>query len=540
MLASLLGLPAALAAGCKSSATPLPPGEIVGTSDILGHRLRDGWRPVPATDAWQRHPVVIVGGGVAGLAAAWRLHRAGVRDFVLLELEAHPGGTARSGTSPVGGYPWGAHYIPAPFANDRALTALLDEMGAVEGCEADGTPIIAEEVLCRDPSERVFFRGRWYEGLYLHVGEEPSDVEQFRRFHAEVGRWADWRDGRGRRAFAVPMAHGSDDPVVTALDRLTMADWLGQHNFTSPRLHWLVDYSCRDDYGTKAEHTSAWAGLFYFVARVKQSGAEAQPLMTWPEGNGRPVAHMFDRIRDRVRLGWAVADVNPTDNGVEVTAINRFGEAIHGLRADHVVLAAPQFLVKHLVRQYRSSPPSHLSAFEYGSWMVANLHLNDRPANRGFPLAWDNVIYESPSLGYVVNTHQLGNDDGPTVFTYYLPLCDADVKVARSKLLGTDRDAWADATLTDLTMAHADIRSLTTRLDVMRWGHAMVRPRPGFIWGGDRARAAKPFRNVHFAAADLSGVPLFEEALYHGVRAAEEVLAARQIPFDSLIGGPAT
>jgi hypothetical protein len=197
-------------------------------------------------------------------------------------------------------------------------------------------------------------------------------------------------------------------------------------------------------------------------------------------------------------------------------------------------------LAKYLVRPFRQSPPRRLAAFEYGSWMVANLHVRDRPLDRGFPLAWDNVLYESPSLGYVVNTHQIGNDDGPTVFTYYWPLCDPDVKVARSKLLGTDRDGWADAALTDLTMAHADIRTLTTRLDVMRWGHAMVRPSPGFIWGGDRARAARPFRGIHFAGADLSGVPLFEEALYHGVRAAEEVLTARQIRFDSLLGGRKT
>jgi hypothetical protein len=30
--------------------------------------------------------------------------------------------------------------------------------------------------------------------------------------------------------------------------------------------------------------------------------------------------------------------------------------------------------------------------------------------------------------------------------------------------------------------------------------------------------------NIHFANTDLSGVALFEEALYHGVRAAEEIV----------------
>src|SRR5207253_92848 len=165
LIASFLGLPALVTAGCHSeSAPPLPPGELVGPSSDLGHRLRDGWRPVPAADAWEDHGVVIVGGGVAGLAAAWRLARAGVRDFVLLELEPAPGGTSRGGESAVGPHPWGAHYVPAPLAEDRALIALLSEMGVVEGRAADGSPVIAEHVLCRDPSERIFFRGRWYEG----------------------------------------------------------------------------------------------------------------------------------------------------------------------------------------------------------------------------------------------------------------------------------------------------------------------------------------------------------------------------------------
>ena len=50
----------------------------------------------------------------------------------------------------------------------------------------------------------------------------------------------------------------------------------------------------------------------------------------------------------------------------------------------------------------------------------------------------------------------------------------------------------------------------------------MIRPRPGFVWSDARRRAAEPHGAIHFANTDLSGVALFEEALHHGVRAAEE------------------
>src|SRR5204862_7287438 len=134
-----------------------------------------------------------------------------------------------------------------------------------------------------------------------------------------------------------------------------------------------------------------------------------------------------------------------------------------------VIFAAPQFLARYLVRLYRDNPPAHLSAFEYGSWLVANLHLRGRPFSRGFPLAWDNVLYESPSLGYVVNTHQTGRDHGPAVFTWYYPLTDANPGRARGLLIGTNRDGWAEVALADLGTAHPTIRELTTRLDVIRW-----------------------------------------------------------------------
>src|SRR5215813_11613571 len=244
ILTAFLGLPVALAA-CRSASEPrLPAGEIIGPSERIGHRIRDGLTVTPGPDAWQQARVAIIGGGVAGLSAAWRLLKSGIDDFVLLELESAPGGTARSGNSAIVPYPWGAHYLPAPLKENRELISLLDEMGILEGQDKDGEPIVAEQFLCRDPEERVFYRGRWYEGLYLHAGASPEDQAQLKSFNAEVNRWVDWRDGNGRRAFAIPIETGSDDAEVTALDRLSMAEWLQSRNLTSPRLRWLVDYAC--------------------------------------------------------------------------------------------------------------------------------------------------------------------------------------------------------------------------------------------------------------------------------------------------------
>ena len=532
ILAAFLGLPVALAACRRSADPPLPAGEIVGQSNVFGHHIRDGLRIEVPSDAWSDMPVVIAGGGVAGLTAAWHLQKSGFTDFALIELEKAPGGTSRSGSNSSISFPWGAHYIPAPMKENTALISLLDEMGVIEGKDHDGEPVIGEQFLCRDPEERIFYKGRWYEGLYLYAGATEDDKQQFDKFNAEVNQWVIWRDAKGQRAFTLPVSACSDDAEVTALDRISMGEWMNQRGLVSPRLRWWVNYACRDDYGMTLDQTSAWAGLFYFCARVLKPGVESQSLITWPEGNGRLVNHLFEKTKTQIQLDRAAVELVPNENGCEVITVDSKGQNPRGFRATRVIFAAPHFIARYVIRPYRENPPPHIAEFQFGSWMVANLTLKDRPkpsSARDFPLAWDNVLYESESLGYVVATHQRGIDHGPTVFTYYYPLCDEDARTARTRLLETDWRGWADVALTDLSRAHTDIRNLAERLDVMRWGHAMIRPRTGFMWGGARREGAKPFRSIHFAHSELSGVALFEEAFDHGLRAADEVLRSIRV-----------
>ena len=529
MLKGLAGL------GLAACVRPVPKraiaGSIVGASDARGHRVRDGFRPTSGRR--EEIPVVIVGAGIAGLSAAWALERAGLRDFVVLELEDVPGGTARSGSGPVSAYPWGAHYVPVPDPANRALVALLEEVGAIAGRDAGGRPIYAEQVLCRDPQERLFFRGEWYEGLFPRAGAAAAELAQLESLESEMRRWAEWHDARGRRGFAIPRARGSDDASIRALDRVSMEDWLAQKGWTSPRLRWFVEYGCRDDFGATLSQTSAWAGVHYYAARLESGASPAAEFLTWPEGNGRLVAHLAALAGRRLRLGAVVCDVVPRDCGAQVTYFEAAsGEAV-ALAAEHVVFALPRFLAGHLIEPYRQARPSHLDATVYGAWLVANLTLRERPVSRGFPLAWDNVLYDSPSLGYVVATHQSGIDHGATVLTYYLPLLDADPRVARRGLLALGWEEAVARILADLEPAHPGLTQLVERVDIVKWGHAMPRPRPGFLWSDALRESARPLGCVHFAHTDLSGMGLFEEAQYWGIRAAEAILEQRRGAFRS-------
>jgi hypothetical protein len=71
--------------------------------------------------------------------------------------------------------------------------------------------------------------------------------------------------------------------------------------------------------------------------------------------------------------------------------------------------------------------------------------------------------------------------------------------------------------------AHPDIRECVSRIDVMRLGHAMVRPTVGFLGATAAVTQSLP-SGLHLANSDLSGLSLFEEAQFRGVTAARAVL----------------
>src|SRR5262245_58329594 len=66
-------------------------GGFVNDDMAIGHTIRGRTSVGPASTT-VRIPVVIVGGGMAGLSAAWRLQKRGFDRFVLLEMADRAGG----------------------------------------------------------------------------------------------------------------------------------------------------------------------------------------------------------------------------------------------------------------------------------------------------------------------------------------------------------------------------------------------------------------------------------------------------------------
>ena len=513
----------------------------VGADAARGHRLRDaksGAWPVPAVQ--RRAGALVVGAGIAGLAAARELMRAGIDDVQVLDLEDEAGGNSRGHAIAGMRCPLGAHYLPLPGERAVEVVALLEALGVRRS--VGGVAVYDEEMLCHSPQERLFIGGYWRDGLLppldaLPAAERAGTLDQYRRFGAAVDAV-----GAGG-AFCIPTARSAWTPALAALDGVTFAHWLDTQGLRAPALRWYLDYCCRDDYGAGATQVSAWAGLHYFASRhgfhaPGDAADEHDGLLTWPEGNAWLARRLAEPLRERLQTGRIALRVEAGRDAVGVDVWNEPAQRAERWTAPQVVLAVPLFIAARLMT---APPPALVAAaaqVPHAPWLVGNLHLGEPlDEHPGAPLSWDNVFYDAgetdPTLGYVDAMHQSTRSiPGPTVLTSYWALggnAAAELVAQRARLLAEPWSAWAGAVVARLARVHPDLPSKLRRVDLMRYGHAMSVPVPGVRGSAALAELARAQRRVQFAHTDLAAYSVFEEGLYHGTRAGADMVRGLRV-----------
>ncbi|WP_061247895.1 NAD(P)/FAD-dependent oxidoreductase [Leptospira alstonii] len=508
-------------------------GKILGPDAEVGHRIRKDIESNVTSNInlsiSETVKVLILGGGISGLSAGYYLQKSGFDEFKILELENDSGGNSRSGRNSIGSYPWGAHYLPQPGEEAVLVRKFLEENKIIVGKDKNGKPVYDERFLCFDPEERIFYQGRWNEGLYPAGTPGSTAANEEQKFKKLVLNWRSKIGRDGKKAFSIPVDLSSRDPEILKLDQINFFEYIKEQGFKTKELFWFLDYSVRDDFGGSLNTVSAWIGLHYFCSRPVDKNGEDLTLLTWPEGNGFLAEKLKSPIRSKIQTATLVEKVKPSDSKegrFEVRIYNPSTKEQKNILCNSIVYALPSFTRKYILGE-KSNVTEGLI---YSPWLVANLSVDKVPTGKGIPPCWDNVIYQSPSLGYIVSTHQdlrAGREE--SVLTYYQAFGEKDTVSTRKRMIRTSWSDWKESILSDLKKAHPDIEKRIQNLDVMTYAHAMIRPVPGLIWGGQREKLSVSYPNLHFAHSDLSGISIFEEALIRGYDAANKVLGEQKV-----------
>ena len=238
-------------------------------------------------------------------------------------------------------------------------------------------------------------------------------------------------------------------------------------------------------------------------------------------------------LGERLLTKRIVTRIEVMKHGVEVDVFDAAKQQTERWQAERCIVALPIFVAARVVR----NPPALLQAaaqqIRYAPWLVANIHI-DKPLidQAGAAPSWDNVIYGAAGLGYVNAKHQsLEPVPAATVLTYYRAM--GDVKEGKKQLLERPWGSWRDEILAELSAAHPDLASKTSRIDVTRYGHAMAIPIPITVpISKDKIGMKSAYllpkqllkmqqnstsnQRLQFAHSDWAGYSVFEEAFAMG------------------------
>jgi oxygen-dependent protoporphyrinogen oxidase len=427
--------------------------------------------------------VVVVGGGIAGLAAAWSLRDL---DVLVLEAEERVGGRIRSERR---GEYWlnlGAHVFAGPgSATDRLLretgVEAVDIPGALTAVELDGRLVAGGRV------ETYPFR------LPLSTRDRLALARVGLRLRVGVARY-------GR-----VLESGDQERLLAYLGDRTFVDWLGP-------LTQAVDAVLRPTLQRSSgdpEELAAGYGIGYFHLVWDRGGGLARNVLGGPSTLTEAIAAA---LGGRIRLGAPVVEVATAGDAVRVV-----DESGREEQARFAVVATPAHVTRRIVGDLPDETRAALGEIVYGPYVLAAFRTGETE-----PMPWDGIYAVATarrSFNMLFNTaNVLRRRDGRrapggTLMVY------SGASLGR-RLWDAD-DARVVATyLDDLDGVFPGAARVVEETLVHRWEHGLPYVRPG-RHSVQRA-LERPLGNV-FLAGDYLGTRYTDTAIATGTAAAAAI-----------------
>jgi oxygen-dependent protoporphyrinogen oxidase len=429
---------------------------------------------------WMTRDVVIVGGGIAGLSAAWRLRH---RDVLLLEAGDRLGGRMRS--DPCGDYwlNYGAHLFPGPGS-------LVD--GMVRECGLETVPVtgsmvglaVGSTLLSNGRVETYPFR------LPLSLRDRIAFAKAGGKVRRAVARYQrleqryDFEDDRSFAEFLGPLPPAVRDIFSCAAHRATAE--LGE-----------LSAGCGI-----ALFALVWGGKGSLIARNLRGGTGQLP------------AALGRELGERARTGCRVHAIRPDGAQLVVHHDGREVSARHAIVAVQAPRAAP------LVASVAERAAAALSQLTYGAFLSVAVETRETSA-----MPYDDV-YAMATPGRVfdmfTNQAHVLRRDGPRAAGGSL-LLFAGGRAAAALMRESD-ELIVERFVADLHQLYSQTRGMIAGATVHRWELGNVYARPG------RSRLQMALegplgahQNLHLAGDYFAPLGNIEAAARTGLAAAERV-----------------
>jgi monoamine oxidase len=452
----------AVAAGCPVDLSLLaeatkPSSKVDSESNTICHQVRDGY-PFSIPPVSKKHDVIIVGGGMSGMAAAYLMPN---HDFLLLEKEPHFGGNAYEMSYDGSTYATGAAFVESKPAADLANELGLKPLPIGEW---DGSIIKGE-----------FVPDTWGEGLN-HLPYPESVRESFKKLQADI--------------------HNIDvEKRMNELDNLPFSHFLKGY---APEVKLWWDTYGPSNWGTVTQETSAYVAIDEF-----QDFANPRSDSTWPGGLGALSAKLAETLKpkygERMLAGATTIAVVPQGKEVQVTYIHK-GE-LKTVAAKGVIMATPKFITQRLVAGLPEAQKEAMHKMRFAPYPVVNLIFDKPVFNKGYDTWCPGNAFTDIIVADWTVRNQEGYKQKYNIITCYTPMRESQ----RGELL-TDEGAKRVArnVLRDFQKLFPGSDVDPIEVHIYRRGHPMFMAAPG-NFTHLQPLARQPMERVFFANTDSEG-----------------------------------